>query len=350
MRKEMDNMNFFNFGSKDIGIDLGTANILVTVKGKGIVLKEPSVVAIDRKTGNILATGNEAKDMLGRTPEQIKAVRPLKDGVIADFTATQLMLKNLIAKVGKRYSIGKPRVVVGVPSGITEVEERAVEEAVIQAGAKEVYLIEEPMAAAIGSSLDVSEPSGNIIVDIGGGTTEVAVISLGGIVVSHSLRIAGDELDEDIVNYVKREMNLAIGETTAEQIKMQIGCALPLMTETEVEVRGRDLTDGLTRTEKINSTQVEEAMKESISKIVEIVKITLEKTPPELASDIMEKGIVLAGGGALIRNLDKLISTETGMPVYVAEEPLDCVVRGTGKTLEDLERLKTVLINARKRR
>ena len=350
MRKEMDNMNFFNFGSKDIGIDLGTANILVTVKGKGIVLKEPSVVAIDRKTGNILATGNEAKEMLGRTPEQIKAVRPLKDGVIADFTATQLMLKNLIAKVGKRYSIGKPRVVVGVPSGITEVEERAVEEAVIQAGAKEVYLIEEPMAAAIGSSLDVSEPSGNIIVDIGGGTTEVAVISLGGIVVSHSLRIAGDELDEDIVNYVKREMNLAIGDTTAEQIKMQIGCALPLMTETEVEVRGRDLTDVLPRTEKINSTQVEEAMKESILKIVEIVKATLEKTPPELASDIMEKGIVLAGGGALIRNLDKLISTETGMPVYVAEEPLDCVVRGTGKTLEDLERLKTVLINARKHR
>ena len=350
MRKEMDNMNFFNFGSKDIGIDLGTANILVTVKGKGIVLKEPSVVAIDRKTGNILATGNEAKEMLGRTPEQIKAVRPLKDGVIADFTATQLMLKNLIAKVGKRYSIGKPRLVVGVSSGITEVEERAVEEAVIQAGAKEVYLIEEPMAAAIGSSLDVSEPSGNIIVDIGGGTTEVAVISLGGIVVSHSLRIAGDELDEDIVNYVKREMNLAIGDTTAEQIKMQIGCALPLMTETEVEVRGRDLTDGLPRTEKINSTQVEEAMKESILKIVEIVKATLEKTPPELASDIMEKGIVLAGGGALIRNLDKLISTETGMPVYVAEEPLDCVVRGTGKTLEDLERLKTVLINARKHR
>ena len=343
-------MSLLSFNSKDIGIDLGTANILVTVKGKGIVLKEPSVVAIDRKTGNILATGNEAKEMLGRTPEQIKAVRPLKDGVIADFTATQLMLKNLIAKVGKRYSIGKPRVVVGVPSGITEVEERAVEEAVIQAGAKEVYLIEEPMAAAIGSSLDVSEPSGNIIVDIGGGTTEVAVISLGGIVVSHSLRIAGDELDEDIVNYVKREMNLAIGDTTAEQIKMQIGCALPLMTETEVEVRGRDLTDGLPRTEKINSTQVEEAMKESILKIVEIVKATLEKTPPELASDIMEKGIVLAGGGALIRNLDKLISTETGMPVYVAEEPLDCVVRGTGKTLEDLERLKTVLINARKHR
>ena len=290
------------------------------------------------------------KRCFGRTPEQIKAVRPLKDGVIADFTATQLMLKNLIGKVGKRYSIGRPRVVVGVPSGITEVEERAVEESVIQAGAKEVYLIEEPMAAAIGASLDVGEPSGNIIVDIGGGTTEVAVISLGGIVVSHSLRVAGDELDEDIVNFIKKEMNLAIGETTAEQIKMEIGCAMPLMTETLMEIRGRDLTDGLPRNVKVSSVQIEEAMRESISKIVEIVKITLEKTPPELASDIMEKGIVLAGGGALIKNLDKLLSLETGMPVYIAEDPLDCVVRGTGKTLEYLERLKSVLINARKRR
>ena len=290
------------------------------------------------------------KKCFGRTPEQIRAVRPLKDGVIADFTATQLLLKNIIAKVGRRYSIGKPRVVVGVPSGITEVEERAVEESVLQAGAKEVYLIEEPMAAAIGASLDVGEPSGSIIVDIGGGTTEVAVISLGGIVVSHSLRIAGDELDEDIVNYIKKEMNLAIGETTAEQIKMQIGCAMPLMTEMSMEVRGRDLSDGLPRTVKVTSVQIEEAMKESIGKIVEIIKLTLEKTPPELASDIMEKGIVLAGGGALIKNLDKLISIETSMPVYVAEEPLDCVVRGAGKTLEDLERLKTVLINARRRR
>ena len=260
------------------------------------------------------------------------------------------MLKNLIGKVGKRYNIGKPRVVVGVPSGITEVEERAVEESVIQAGAKEVYLIEEPMAAAIGASLDVGEPSGNIIVDIGGGTTEVAVISLGGIVVSHSLRIAGDELDEDIVNYIKREMNLAIGETTAEQIKIELGCAMPLMTEMSMEVRGRDLADGLPRNVTVTSTQIEEAMKESIQKIVEIVKITLEKTPPELASDIMEKGIVLAGGGALIKNLDKLLSIETGMPVYIVEEPLDCVVRGTGKTLEDLERLKTVLINARRKK
>ena len=290
------------------------------------------------------------KKCFGRTPEQIRAVRPLKDGVIADFTATQLLLKNIIAKVGRRYSIGKPRVVVGVPSGITEVEERAVEESVLQAGAKEVYLIEEPMAAAIGASLDVGEPSGSIIVDIGGGTTEVAVISLGGIVVSHSLRIAGDELDEDIVNYIKKEMNLAIGDTTAEQIKMQIGCAMPLMTEMSMEVRGRDLSDGLPRTVKVTSVQIEEAIKESIGKIVEVIKLTLEKTPPELASDIMEKGIVLAGGGALIKNIDKLISIETSMPVYIAEEPLDCVVRGAGKTLEDLERLKTVLINARRRR
>ncbi len=343
-------MKFFKFGSKDIGIDLGTANILVTLKGKGIVLKEPSVVAIDRRSGNITATGNEAKEMLGRTPDQIRAVRPLKDGVIADFTATQLMLKNIIANVEKQYNVGRPRVVVGVPSGITEVEERAVEESVMQAGAREVYLIEEPMAAAIGASLEVAEPTGNIIVDIGGGTTEVAVISLGGIVVSHSLRVAGDELDKDIVNYVKRELNLAIGETTAEQIKKEIGCAMPLMTEASMEVRGRDLTDGLPRNEVITSTQVEEAMRESITKIIDIVKATLEKTPPELASDIMERGIVLAGGGALIQNLDKLLSTETGIPVFVADEPLDCVVRGTGKTLEDLEKLREVLINSRKRR
>lgn len=350
MRKDMKYMKFFTFGSKDIGIDLGTANILVTLKGKGIILKEPSVVAIDRRTGNILSTGSEAKDMLGRTPEQIKAVRPLKDGVIADFTATQLMLKNIIEKVEKKYCVGRPRVVVGVPSGITEVEERAVEESVIQAGAKEVYLIEEPMAAAIGASLDVAEPSGNIIVDIGGGTTEVAVISLGGIVISHSLRIAGDELDEDIINYVKREMNLAIGETTAEQIKMQIGSAMPLMAEEIMEIRGRDLTDGLPKNKKVTSIQVEEAMKESISKIVDIVKTTLEKTPPELVADIMEKGIILAGGGALIKNLDKLLSIETGMPVYVAEEPLDCVVKGAGKSLDNLERLRNVLMNSRKRR
>lgn len=343
-------MKLLGFGSKDIGIDLGTANILVTLRGKGIVLKEPSVVAIDRKTGEILATGHEAKEMLGRTPESIKAVRPLKDGVIADFTATQLMLKNIIKKVCQRYNAGRPRVVVGVPSGITEVEERAVEEAVLHAGAKEVYLIEEPMAAAIGANLDVAEPTGNIIVDIGGGTTEVAVISLGGIVVSNSLRTAGDELDQDILNYIKREMNLAIGDITAEQIKMEIGCATPLMTEASMEISGRDLTTGLPRNAVITSTQVEEAMKESILEIVDIIKATLERTPPELASDIVEKGIVLAGGGALIKNIDKLISLKTEMPVYIAEEPLECVVKGTGKTLEDLEKLKDILVNARRRK
>ena len=340
----------FGLKSKDIGIDLGTANTLVTLKGKGVILKEPSVVAIDRRNGNILATGYEAKEMLGRTPETIKAVRPLKDGVIADFTATQLMLKNIVSKVCQRYNTGRPRVVVGVPSGITEVEERAVEESVLRAGAKEVYLIEEPMAAAIGANLDVAEPTGNIIVDIGGGTTEVAVISLGGVVISNSLRTAGDELDEDIINYIKREMGLAIGETTAEEIKIEIGCALPLMTEASMEVRGRDLGNGLPRNVIVTSTQIEEAMHDSINEIVEVVKATLEKTPPELASDIVEKGIVLAGGGALIRNLDKLLSQKTEMPVYIAEDPLECVVKGTGKTLEDLERLKTVLINARKRR
>ena len=341
-------MKLFGIGSRDIGIDLGTANMLVTIKGKGIVLKEPSVVAINKTSGNIVATGVEAKEMLGRTPEQIKAVRPLKDGVIADFTATQLMLRNILEKVCKKYNVGKPRVVVGVPSGITEVEERAVKESVLQAGAREVYLIEEPMAAAIGANLDVAEPSGSIIVDIGGGTTEVAVISLGGVVVSNSIRVAGDELDNDIVSYVKKELNLSIGETTAEEVKKEIGCALPLMTEMSKEIRGRDLTTGLPKNISVTSTMIQEAMEESINEIVDIIKTTLEKTPPELASDIMEKGIVLAGGGALIQNLDKLLSKRTGMPVYVATDPLDCVVKGTGKTLEDLDRLKNVLINSRR--
>lgn len=336
--------------SKDIGIDLGTANLLVTLKGKGIVLKEPSVVAIDKKTGGILATGYEAKEMLGRTPENILAIRPMKDGVIADFTGTQLMLKNVLNKVCQRYNIVKPRVVVGVPSGITEVEERAVEEAVLYAGAKEVYLIEEPMAAAIGADIDVAEPSGNIIVDIGGGTTEVAVISLGGIVVSNSIRVAGDELDEDIVNYVKKEMNMAIGTTTAEMIKMEIGCALPLMSDITREVKGRDLTTGLPKTMLISSSQVKTAMQESIYKIVDSVKTTLEKTPPELSSDIMVKGIVIAGGGALIKNLDKLISQVTGMPVIVADNALDCVVKGAGRTLDEIEKLRSVLLSSKKKR
>ena len=336
--------------NKDIGIDLGTANILVTVKGKGIVLNEPSVVAIDAVTNEILATGYEAKEMLGRTPETIKAIRPLKDGVIADFSATQLMLKNILRKVCKRYNVGKPRVVVGVPSGITEVEERAVQESILQAGAKEVYLIEEPMAAAIGAGLDVAEPAGNIIVDIGGGTTEVAIISLGGIVISHSLKIAGDELDEDIIEYFRKELGVVIGLTTAEQVKINIGCAMPLMADTPMEVRGRDIVTGLPINITVTSSQMQEAMENSIAEIVEVVKLTLEKTPPELASDIVEKGIFIAGGGALIKNMDKLLSEKTGIPVFVAQDPLECVVKGTEKTLEDLEKLKDVLINAQKRR
>ena len=342
------NFKFFNLSFKDIGMDLGTANIVVTLKGKGIILNEPSVVAIDNITGKIVATGSEAKEMLGRTPEKIRAVRPLKDGVIADFTATRLLLKNIIQKICRKYNIVRLRAVVGVPSGITEVEERAVEEAIVQAGTKEVYLIDEPIAAAIGAGIEISEPSGNIIVDIGGGTTEVAVISLGGIVVSNSLRIAGDEIDEAIINYIKKEMNLAIGQTTAEEIKIKIGCALPLMTKETMEIRGRDLNTGLPRNIEITSEQIQEAMADPINDIIDVVKSTLEKTPPELASDIMEKGIVLAGGGALIKNIDKLIGEKTGMPVIVAENPLNCVVKGTGKTLDDLEKLKTVLINSRK--
>lgn len=341
---------FFVLGSKDIGIDLGTANILITIKGKGVVLQEPAVVAIDDKTDKILAVGYDAKEMLGRTPENIRAIRPMKDGVIADFTATGLMLKSMLSKVCQRYNAGRPRVIVGVPSGITEVEERAVEESVLQAGAKAVYLIEEPMAAAVGAGINIAEPSGSMIVDIGGGTTEVAVISLGGIVVSNSLRVAGDQIDEDIVNYIRKYENLAIGLTTAEQIKMQIGCALPLMTDTSMEIRGRDLTTGLPRNIEIKSSQILEAMSESIFKIVDTVKQTLERTPPELAADLAEKGIFLAGGGALIQNIDKLISQEIKMPVYVANTPLECVVKGTEKTLEDLENLKKILINSRRRR
>ncbi len=340
----------FSLNGKDIGIDLGTANILVTIKGRGIVLNEPAVVALDTETGALLATGYEAKEMLGRTPKEIKAIRPLQDGVIADFKATQILLKNIVGRVCQRYNVGRPRVVVGVPSGITEVEERAVEESIITAGAKEVFLIEEPMAAAIGAGLDVATPNGNIIVDIGGGTTEVAVISLGGIVVSNSIRIAGDELNEDIINYLKREEGIAIGETTAEDVKMQIGSAMSLMTELSMEVKGRSLTTGLPKHVVVKSSQIQEAMESSIAEIVDVIKMTLEKTPPELASDIVERGIVLAGGGALIRNLDKLISLKTKMPVYVAENPTECVVKGTEKTLADLEKLKTVLINAKKRK
>lgn len=341
-------MSFFSIGSKDIGMDLGTSNILLTIKGKGIVLNEPAVVAIKRQTGEIVATGHEAKEMLGRTPEQIRAVRPMKDGVIADFTATGLMVKNIITKVCKRYNCGRPRVVVGVPSGITEVEERAVEEAVTQAGAREVFLIEEPMAAAIGAGLDVAEPTGNMVVDIGGGTTEVAVISLGGIVVSDSIKIAGDTIDEEIINYIKNNLNLAVGYTTAEQVKLELGCAMPLVTEKSLEIRGRDLTTGLPENKIVTSEQVQQAMAPSIEKIIDLVKTTLEKTPPELASDIVERGIILTGGGALIKNIDMLISQRTEIPVYIADRPLDCVANGTSKTIEDMDKLRTALIRRKR--
>lgn len=341
-------MKLAELGSKDIGIDLGTANIIMTLKGKGIVYEEPAAIAIDEQTEKVIAIGNEAKEMIGRTPNNIKAIRPVQKGVIADLTATQRMLKVMLQKVCQRYKAGKPRVVVGVPSGITEVEERAVEEAVIQAGAREVYLIEEPMAAAVGVGLEISEPTGNIIVDIGGGTTEVAVISLGGIVICNSLRIAGDQLDQDIIHYVKREMNLAIGEITAEEIKTHLGCALPQKTESSMEIRGRNLMTGLPEVMQISSNQVQYAMSESIQKIVEVIKQTLEKTPPELASDLMERGIMLTGGGALIQDFDKLLAYATEIPVVVAENPLECVAKGAEKTLENIEKLRTILTNSRK--
>ena len=289
------------------------------------------------------------KKCFGRTPEQIKAVRPMKDGVIADFTATGLMIRNIISKISKRYNSGKPRIVVGVPSGITEVEERAVEEAVASSGAKEVYLIEESMAAAIGAGLDVVEPTGSMIVDIGGGTTEVAVISLGGIVVSDSIKIAGDEIDEEIINYVKNNLNLAIGGTLAEQVKIELGCAMPPVTEKEMEIRGRELTTGLPENRTITSSQVQEAISPCIEKIIDLVKATLEKTPPELASDIVERGITLSGGGALIKDIDILISKKTEIPVFVAERPLECVAKGTIKVIEDMAKLKSALINRRRR-
>jgi rod shape-determining protein MreB len=336
------------FLARDIGIDLGTANTLVHVKGKGIVVREPSVVAINKTTKAILAVGDDAKNMIGRTPGDIVAIRPMKDGVIADFDITQSMLKYFIKRAMGSGFVSKPRVVICVPSCVTEVEKRAVEEATLQAGAKEAYLIEEPMAAAIGANLPVEEPSGSMIVDIGGGTSEVAVISLGGIVTSKSLRIAGDEFDEAIVHFVKKEYNLMIGERSAEQIKVTIGNAYLKPQEESMDVRGRDLITGLPKNISISSSEINEALKEPINAIVDSIKFTLEKTPPELASDIMDKGIMLAGGGALLSGLDKLIHEETGMPVMVAERPLDCVAIGAGKVLDEIETLKRVLITPRK--
>ncbi len=331
---------FTRFFSRNIGIDLGTANTLVYVKGKGIVLREPSVVAIRRDTGSILAVGGEAKKMIGRTPGNIVAVRPMRDGVIADFDVTQIMLRHFIAKAYRRRALFLPHVVVCVPSGVTEVEKRAVLEATKQAGAKEAFLIEEPMAAAIGAGLPVEEPTGSMIVDVGGGTSEVAVISLGGVVTSESIRIGGDEIDNAIINYIKKTYNLMIGERTAEGIKIKIGSADHLPEEERMEIRGRDLVSGLPKVLDISSWEIESALAEPVTAIVDTIKSTLERTPPELAADIMEKGIVMTGGGALLRGLDQLVVKETGMPVYLAEDPLDCAVLGAGKSLGAIDLLK----------
>ncbi|RJX26245.1 MAG: rod shape-determining protein [Dethiobacter sp.] len=335
---------FTRYFSRNIGIDLGTANTLVYVKGKGIVLREPSVVAIRRDTGTILAVGEEAKKMIGRTPGNIVAIRPMKDGVIADFDVTQIMLRHFIARSYRRHAIFLPQVVVCVPSGVTEVEKRAVLDATKQAGAKEAFLIEEPMAAAIGAGLPVEEPTGSMIVDVGGGTSEVAVISLGGIVTSKSIRVGGDEMDEAIINYIKKTYNLMIGERTAEEVKIKIGSAYRITDEEHMEIRGRDLVTGLPKVLTISSWEIESALAEPVTAILETIKITLERTPPELAADIMEKGIVMTGGGALLKGLDKLIAEETGMPVYIAENPLDCVVLGAGKALSAIDLLRRVAI------
>ncbi|MBU3108247.1 rod shape-determining protein [Clostridium gasigenes] len=332
-------MGFFS-SNKDMGIDLGTANTLVFVKGKGIVLSEPSVVAINTTTRKLLAVGAEAKLMIGRTPGNIVAIRPLKDGVIADFDIAQTMLKKLIEKVTSKSAFTSPRIIVCYPSGVTEVERRAIEDAAKFAGARDVVLMEEPMAAAIGAGLPVAEPTGSMIVDIGGGTTEVAIISLGGIVTSKSLRVAGDELDQSIIAYVKKEFNLLIGERTSEQIKMEIGSAYKTDEENiEMEIKGRDMITGLPKIVVITEDQIRDALKDPVIAIVEAIKTTLERTPPELASDIMDKGIMLTGGGALLKGLDQLIRNETNMPVHIAESPLDCVVLGAGKALENFDEL-----------
>jgi rod shape-determining protein MreB len=333
-------MSFFGyltgFGGRDMAVDLGTANTLVYVRGRGIVLSEPSVVAVDSRTGEVHAVGIEAKRMLGRTPGTISAIRPLKDGVIADFDVTEQMLRHFIQKV-HQHRFAHPRVVVCVPSGVTGVEKRAVEEATLSAGARQAYLIEEPMAAAIGAGLPVAEPTGNMIVDIGGGTTEVAVISLGGIVVSQSLRVGGDEMDEAIISHIKSEYKLLVGQQTAEEIKLEVGSAFDLRDEVQAEVRGRDMLTGLPKTVVLSSEEVRRALDGPVGQIIEAIKSTLDKTPPELAADIMDRGIVLAGGGALLNGLDERLRHETQMPVHLAESPLTCVAVGSGRRLEEFE-------------
>jgi rod shape-determining protein MreB len=336
----------FGMFSNDLAIDLGTANTLIYVKGKGIILSEPSVVAIKKGTNQVLKVGKEAKEMLGRTPGSIVAIRPLKDGVIADFDVTEQMIRAFILKSHNRKALVRPRVIVGVPSGITQVEKRAIRDSADQAGAREVYLIEEPMAAAIGAGLPVQEPSGSMIVDIGGGTTEVAVISLSGIVYSQSVRIAGDEMDEAITQYLKRKYNLLVGERTSENVKIQIGSAYPFDEPRKMEIKGRDLVDGIPKTLTINDSDIREALHDPVYAIVDAVKTALERTPPELSADIAEKGIVLAGGGALLHGLDTLIALETHLKVRVADDPLSCVVLGTGKVIDELDLLKTVCLES----
>ncbi len=338
----------WGFFSNDMGIDLGTANTVVYVKGKGIVLNEPSVVAIQKDTNKILAVGNEAKRMLGRTPGSIVAIRPLKDGVIADFEITENMIKYFIRKVHNRKSLISPLVVIGVPSGITEVEKRAVEDSATRAGARDVFLIEEPMAGAIGVGLPVHEPAGNMIIDIGGGTTEVAIISLAGIVFSRSVRVGGDEMDEAIIQYMKRSYNLMIGERTAEHIKIEVGAAIPLDEPLTIEVKGRDLVAGLPKTLTVNSEEIREALAEPVSTIVESVRVSLERCPPELSADLVDRGIVMVGGGSLLRGLDKLLSKETGLPVHVADDPLSAVAFGTGKVIENVHYLREIRSRARR--
>ncbi|MFM8253953.1 MAG: rod shape-determining protein [Actinomycetota bacterium] len=338
-----------SFIGRDMAIDLGTANTLVYVRGRGIVLNEPSVVAINQDTGGILAVGLEAKKMIGRTPGNIVAIRPLKDGVISDFDTTERMLRYFIQKVHKRRHFAKPRLVVCVPSGITGVEQRAVKDAGYAAGARKVYIIEEPMAAAIGAGLPIHEPTGNMVVDIGGGTTEIAVISLGGIVTVQSIRVGGDELDQSIITWIKREYSLLLGERTAEEIKMAIGSAFPAVGEPDAEIRGRDLVTGLPKTILVTAEEIRKAIDEPVSRIVEAVKSTLDSCPPELSGDIMDRGIVLTGGGALLHGLDERLRHETGIAVHIAENPLNAVVMGTGRCIEEFEALEKVLISEPRR-
>lgn len=341
-------MGLFDVLSNDIGIDLGTANTLVYVRNQGIVLNEPSVVAIEKSTGKVLAIGSAAKEMMGRTPSGIAAIRPLKDGVIADFEISEKLIADFIRRVVKHRYLMKPRVVISVPSGITEVEKRAVRDSAENAGAREVFLLAEPMAAAIGVGLPVEQPSGSMVIDIGGGTSEIAVIALNGIVHDISIRVAGDELNEAIIMYLKKNYNLLIGELTAEEVKINIGSAHGLDKELSMDIRGRDLVAGVPKTLTVSSVQVREALSETIDIIVEAVRQALERTPPELASDILERGIILTGGGALLRGLDKRLRQETNLPVNVADDPLTCVVRGTGKVLEDFTGFSKVLEKSRK--